>query len=88
MTSTAKGDVKESEEMIAIYEKQLAEMDGLVTQELEAAKTRLGESVGTIREVTIAPLKKNILTDLFGVVWLPYYAFKVKDEWVTVKAYK
>ena len=64
------------------------DMDGLLTQEIEAAKTRLGESVGTIREVTIAPLKKNILTDLFGVVWLPYYAFKVKDEWVTVKAYK
>lgn len=88
MTSTAKGNVKESEEMIAIYEKQLEDMDGLFTQELEAVKTRLGESVGMIREVTIAPLKKNILTDLFGVVWLPYYAFKVKDEWVTVKAYK
>lgn len=88
MTSTAKGNVKESEEMIAIYEKQLEDMDGLFTQELEAVKTRLVESVGTIREVTIAPLKKNILTDLFGVVWLPYYAFKVKDEWVMVKAYK
>jgi hypothetical protein len=88
MTSTAKGNVKESEEMIAVYEKQLADMDGLLNQELEAAKTRLGESVGTIREVMIAPLKKNILTDLFGVVWLPYYAFKMKDEWITVKAYK
>lgn len=88
MTSNAKGDVKESEEVIATYQKQLEDLDGLYNQEVEAVKDRITQSIGTVREVTIAPLKKNILTDMFGVVWLPYYAFKAKDEWVTVKAYK
>ncbi|MCJ7694227.1 MAG: hypothetical protein MUO40_02275, partial [Anaerolineaceae bacterium] len=88
MTSSAKDDVKESEQMIEIYEKQLADFDLQAAKEIELLKNKLTESVGSIKEVSIAPLQKNIFVDIFGVIWLPYYAFKVNDGWVKTKAYK
>ncbi len=88
MTTQAKADVEESEQMIAVYEKQLSEIENDFKAELEEAKTKMAESVSNIKEVSIALYKKNIFVELFGVVWMPYYAFKVKDKWVTVKAFK
>ena len=88
MTSSAKDDVKESEQMIEIYEKQLADLDLEATKELDLLKEQLTESVGSIKEVSIAPLKKNIILDVFGVIWLPYYAFKTNDSWLETKAFK
>lgn len=88
MTSASKEDVKESEEMIEEYKKQLAEIDEMIAKELEAAKITPEVNTENIREVTIAPLKKNIIPELFGVVWVPSYAFNDADGWITAKAYK
>jgi hypothetical protein len=88
MTATAKANVKESEEMIASYEKQLAELDAKMKEEIEAFQSEGTESVGSIREVTITPLKKDVVVELFGLAWLPNYAFKSGDEWVMVQGYK
>ena len=74
--------------MIAIYEKQLAELNALAEKELEDVKTSIAENIGDVSEVSIAPLKKNILTELAGLVWLPYYAFKTPDGWLTTRAFK
>lgn len=87
MTTQAKADVEESEQMITMYEKQLAEIENDFKAELEEAKTKMAESVNNIKEVSIAPLKKNIFIELFGVVWMPYYAFEVKGEWVMLEAF-
>jgi len=73
--------------MITMYEKQLAEIENDFKAELEEAKTKMAESVNNIKEVSIAPLKKNIFIELFGVVWMPYYAFEVKGEWVMLEAF-
>lgn len=88
MTATAKANVKESEEMIANYEKQLAELDAKMKDEIEAFQSEGTESIGSIREVTITPFKKDVVVELFGLAWLPNYAFKSDDEWVMVQAYK
>ncbi len=88
MTSSAKQDVKESEEMIVLYKKQLAELDAMMAKEMESAVANNDNVADAIREVSIVPLKKNILMEASGVVWVPYYAFKSNNEWITVKAYK
>ncbi|MFH1447051.1 MAG: DUF87 domain-containing protein [Chloroflexota bacterium] len=88
MTTQAKADVEESEQMIAMYEKQLAEIENDFMAELEEAKKKIADSVNNIKEIYIGPLRKNIFVELFGVVWMPYYAFKVKGEWATVEAFK
>lgn len=88
MTTQAKADVEESEQMIALYEKQLAEIENDFKAELEEAKKKIADSVNNIKEISIGPFRKNIFIELFGVLWMPYYAFKVKGEWVTVEAFK
>jgi len=88
LTSTAKSDLEESELMIEEYNKQLAELDAKMKEELDAYQESAQETVGTIREVTINPLKKDIVEEFFGLGWLPYYAFKDGARWVLIPGYR
>ncbi len=88
LTSTAKSNVEESELMIEEYNKQLAELDEKMKEELDTFKDSTQEMAGTIREVSINPLKKDIIEEFFGLSWLPHYAFKDGDRWVLIPGYK
>lgn len=88
LTSTAKSNVEESEQMIEEYNKQLGELDAKMQEELDAFQESAQETVGTIREVTINPLKKDIVEEFFGLAWLPHYAFKDGDRWILIPAYR
>jgi len=74
--------------MIAEYNKQLAELDKKMKDEMAAFMDSAQESIGTIREVTINPLKKDIVEEFFGLGWLPHYAFRDGDRWVLIPAYR
>ena len=88
LTSTAKSNVEESELMIEEYNKQLAELDAKMKEEMDAFQENSQETVGTIREVTINPLKKDIVEEFFGLAWMPHYAFKDGDRWVLIPGYR
>lgn len=88
LTSTAKSNLEESELMIEEYNKQLAELDAKMKEELDAYQESTPETVGSIREVTINPLKKDIVEEFFGLGWLPHYAFKDGDHWVLIPGYR
>jgi len=57
-------------------------------EEMDACQETVQESVGTIREVTINPLKKDIVVEFFGLGWLPHYAFKDGERWVLIPGYR
>jgi hypothetical protein len=88
LTSTAKASVKESEEMIKKYEVELASLDKQMQAEIDALQTQSTQSVGTIREVNVPPLKKDIVVELFGLAWLPHYAIKSGDDWLMIRGDK
>jgi hypothetical protein len=88
LTSTAKAGVKESEEMIKKYEAELADLDKQMQAEIDALRTQSTQSVGTIREVSVPPLKKDIVLELFGLAWLPNYAIKSGDDWLMIRGDK
>jgi hypothetical protein len=88
MTSTAKSNVEESELMVEEYNKQLAELDEKMKEELDAFQESAQDTAGTIREVTINPLKKDIIEEFFGLGWLPHYAFKDGERWVLIPGYR
>ncbi len=88
LTETAKADVEESELMIAEYNKQLAEIDAKLKAELAAYQESAQTTAGLSREVTINPLKKDIVPEFFGLGWLPHYAFKDGERWVLIPAYR
>ena len=88
LTSTAKSNVEESELMIEEYNKQLAELDEKMKEEIDAYQESAQDAAGTVREVTINPLKKDIVPEFFGLGWLQHYAFKDGERWVLIPAYR
>ncbi len=88
MTATAKANVAESEEMIRKYEAELADLDAKMEKEIKEFQSKGTQSAGTIREVTVAPLKKDIVVELFGLAWKPAYAFKKGTDWLLVPGNK
>lgn len=73
LTSQAKADMEESKGAIADMEKQLVELEKKKTDLAAEVNERWAKVVDDITEVPITPMKKDIYTDAFGVVWLPYY---------------
>ena len=88
MTATAKANVQESEEMIRKYEAELASLDAKMENEIADFQAKSTQSAGTIREVTVAPLKKDIVMELFGLAWKPVYSFKKGNDWLFVPGNK
>ncbi len=88
MTATAKANVAESEEIIRKYEAELADLDAKMEKEIKDFQAKGTQSAGIIREVTVAPLKKDIVVELFGLAWKPSYAFKKGNEWLLISGNK
>ncbi len=87
MTSTAKANVEESKQMIELYKQQLAELDQQMEAEIAGLKAETSDVAESIREVVVNPQKKDIVVEVFGLAWLPNYAFKGPKGWVLVPAY-
>jgi hypothetical protein len=88
MTSKAKSDLEASELDVKNVEAEMDAMEAEMKEELEEIEARWKEAVDEVAEVPVSPYKKNIFTEVFGVVWLPFYAFKEGDGWVTVPAFE
>ena len=80
MTSKAKADVEESEDVIEEFMQELDDLQAELAQEIDEIHERWEKVASDLAEIVIAPFKKNIRVDLFGVAWAPYWRFKVGDK--------
>ena len=87
MTSKAKSDLEASELDVKNVEAEMAAMEKEMTEELQELEIRWKDVADEVIEVPVSPFKKNIFMEVFGVVWLPYYAFEEGDGWETVPAF-
>jgi hypothetical protein len=87
MTSQAKADVEESKDAIADFDKQIAGIEKEKAQALEEVNQRWEDIVAQASEITVTPLKKDVLLDLFGVAWMPYYVVQSGDQVEEVAAF-
>ena len=80
LTEQAKADVEESVDAIAEMKAQLSAL----VAEREAAFAHVQEKwsslINEISEITLAPYRKDVLLELFGVAWLPYYQVRKGQE--------
>lgn len=88
MTSKAKADVEAAELEIQKIDKEMKQMEGELEDELKAVKARWEEAVDQVIEVPVSPYKKNIFIELFGLVWLPYYAYQQDKTWKTIPSFE
>lgn len=80
MTSEAKADVDESVKSIAEYQKQITELETEKNRLAEEATQRWTETANQITKISMTPLKKDVMMELFGVIWLPYYVAQIGSE--------
>ena len=88
MTSKAKADVEATEQEIKQLEEEMAALEAELAEELEKAGEEWEDVMDKTVEEPISPYKKNIFTEMFGLLWLPYYAFEREGRWVTIPAYE
>lgn len=87
MAQNAKEDVRESEESIAQYKKDLADLERQREDITTEVNDRWGSVVNEISEVRIKPKKTDIYVNIFGVAWKPYYVIQAGDETMELPAF-
>jgi hypothetical protein len=87
MAQNAKEDVKESEDAIAQYKKELADLERQREEIAAEVNDSWGSVVNDISEVSIKPKKTDIYVNLFGVAWKPYYIVQAGDETLELPAF-
>ncbi len=87
MAKNAKEDVQESEDAIAQYKKELADLERQREEVVADLKDRWGQVVSETTEVTVAPKKTDVFVNLFGVAWVPYYQVKTGAETIELPAF-
>ncbi|MCI0519265.1 MAG: DUF87 domain-containing protein [Chloroflexi bacterium] len=80
MTAQAKAEIEESEQTIETLEKQLAALEAEKAAALEEINHRWGESANQVSEITVAAQRKDVVVELFGAAWSPYYVVKSGEE--------
>ncbi len=87
MAQNAKEDVKESEDAITQYKKELASLERERDEIATEVNNSWGSVVNEISEVSIKPKKTDIYINLFGVAWKPFYIVQAGDETVELPAF-
>ena len=80
LTQQAAEDVKESKKAIEGYKKEIADLEKEKELTLGEVNDRWGEVAYQADEISLAPAKKDVLLDLFGVAWFPNYLVQIGEE--------
>jgi hypothetical protein len=80
MTEQAKADVEESLQEIQAMENELVDLTGEIETEIDEIEERWADVANDITQIAVAPLKKDILVELFGVAWMPYHLVEVDGK--------
>ena len=87
LTTKAKADVEESLAVIADLKKEIAALEKDKAAALEEINARWRQVAEEVSEIEIAPLKKDVLVDLFGVAWVPQHVVQLGQETVELPGY-
>jgi hypothetical protein len=72
-TAQAKANVQESKQTLKDYEEQVKQLEADKAQALQELHDHYAELANADSEMTIAPLKKDILVEAYGIAWFPHY---------------
>ena len=87
MTSKAKADVEESLEMIDHYKEELEDLVEDRKEALEEVEEKWQDILEGVTEIPVTPYKKDILMELYGIGWFPYYSYQDGSKQVVLAAF-
>jgi hypothetical protein len=88
MTQRAKADVEESQEEIEELKEDIADLEAEARDALKEVNEKWSEIVNEVSEIPVQPYKKDILVDLFGVAWFPYYILDLDGQVIELPGFE
>jgi hypothetical protein len=88
MTQKAKADVKESEETIEEYTRQLQELEEEQAQTVASLEEDWADIAADVTEVSISPYKKDTDVTMFGVAWFPNHVVDAEGRILEFPAFR
>ncbi len=80
MTAQAKSELQEEQEELELLTKQLEALEKEQQKAIKEVQDRWAGTVNDTTEVPLAPMKKDIYVEVFGIAWLPYYLIEVDGQ--------
>ncbi|HEX7557295.1 MAG TPA: hypothetical protein VF338_11765, partial [Leptolinea sp.] len=88
MAEDAAARVEQEKQDMAALEDQQTSLQKNKDNDQAAVREKWQKVAEDIQEVSVAPAKKDIYTELFGIAWLPYYTVKAGLEDRLILAFK
>jgi hypothetical protein len=88
MTQRAKADVDESQEAIEDLKEDIADLEVEAQDAIQAVSEKWSEIANEVSEIPVAPYKKDILVDLFGVAWFPFHVVDLDGQVIELPGFK
>jgi hypothetical protein len=79
MTEQAKAAVKESEESIADFKRQIETLEKEKAEAIRLVNDRWGGLASESQEIKVTPFKKDVLVEIFGVTWMPFHLVNIGE---------
>jgi hypothetical protein len=79
MTDQAKAAVKESEESIADFKRQIEALEKEKAEAIRQVNDRWGGLASESQEIKVTPFKKDVLVEIFGVTWMPFHLVNIGE---------
>jgi hypothetical protein len=87
MAQNAKEDVRESEDAITQYRKDIADLQSQREEIVSEISDRWGRIVSDTTEVAINPKKTDVYVNIFGIAWKPFYIIQAGGETTELAAF-
>ncbi len=79
MTSQAQSELDEARKILENQRDEWKNLAGDRKEALQNIQAAWQERAAQVTNITVSPLKKDVLLDYFGIAWLPYYRLKNPD---------
>jgi hypothetical protein len=80
LRNQTKGELTESEEVIAELEDQMELTKQKFEAEIQGVNDKWAKVAAEVQEYTITPYKKDIQIELFGIGWIPHFFVEVNGQ--------
>lgn len=88
MASEAKDRLVAEQQTLKQYQQQLAELQKAKEEVVKEVNVKWAHVVDEITEISIRPAKSDIFTDIFAVIWLPYFIVEQNGKKIEIPAFK
>ena len=88
MADQARSDLEQIRKEVDLLEDQIKSTESEQRRQVNESQQRWAELVNDVVEIPIAPLKRDIFLEIYGVAWLPNYVVRAGAQTIELPAYQ